>query len=122
MTDQQPDPNRIEPSFRYGSAIMIGVLTGFSLAFVTNWAANPIPWGWKDLPGVVTLVAGVILQIAGVWLLLDPRSLELARYRRAIRFFLAGMVLVGIGVAAAIIVDFVAISGNFSPGIGAGGH
>ena len=122
MTDQPASPDRIEPSFRYGSAITIGVLTGFSLAFLTSWAASPLPWGWKDLPGVVLLVAGVVLQVVGVWKLLDVRSLELRQYKRAMRFFMAGMILVGIGVALGIIVDFVAVSSNFAAPLGGGKH
>jgi hypothetical protein len=116
------DPARIEPSFRYGSAIMIGVLSGFSLAFLTNWAANPIPWNWNDLFGVIPLVVGVVLELVAVWMLLDPRTLELARYRRAIRFFMTGMVLVGIGVCLAIIVDFVAMTEQFKAPGGGTGH
>ena len=121
MADKH-EPERIESSFRYGSAIIIGVLSGFSLAFLTAWAANPIPWGWKDLPGLIALVMGVILQLAAVSMLLDPRSLERARYERVIRFFMAGMILVGIGVALAIAVDFIVVSDHFIPGSGAGGH
>jgi hypothetical protein len=122
MADQHPGAERIEPSFRYGSAIMIGVIAGFSLAFLTNWAANPIPWGWNDLFGLVPLVFGVILELASVWMLLDHRSLELRRYQRAIRAFKTGVVLVGLGVTLAILVDFVFVTEHFSPGGGGTGH
>jgi hypothetical protein len=122
MADQHPGTERIEPSFRYGSAIMIGVIAGFSLAFLTNWAANPIPWGRNDLFGLVPLVLGVILELASVWMLLDHRSLELRRYQRAIRSFKIGVVLVGLGVTLAILVDFVAVTEHFSPGSGGTGH
>jgi hypothetical protein len=117
------EPERIESSFRYGSAIMIGVLTGFSLAFLTAWAANPIPWGWKDIPALAPLVVGVILQLVAVWRLLDPRSLERIRYERAIRYFMAGMILVGIGVALGITVDFIVVSDHFmAPASSGGAH
>jgi hypothetical protein len=115
-------PDRVEPSFRYGSTIIIGVLAGFSLAFLTAWASNPLPWGAKDLPAVASLVAGVICELAAVWKLLDPRSLEMKVYMRAIHFFRAGVVLVGIGVALAIAVDYVTISNNFQAGVGGAGH
>ena len=114
MDEKPPElPDRIESSFRYGSAIIIGVLTGFSLSFLTAWAANPIPWGLKDLPAVVSLVVGVVLEIVAVFTLLDPRSLELAVYRRSIRFFTTGLILVGVGVASGILVDFIWVSENF---------
>jgi hypothetical protein len=117
-----PPPDRVEPSFRYGSTIIIGVLAGFSLAFLTAWASNPLPWGAKDLPAVVALVAGVIFELAAVWKLLDPRSLEMKIYMRAIHYFRTGVVLVGVGVALAIAVDYVTISNNFQPGVHGAGH
>ena len=120
MAEEHSGAERIESSFRYGSAIMVGVLAGFSLAFLTNWAANPLPWGWRDLFGLIPLVLGVILELAAVWMLLDPRCLELARYRRAIGVFKAGVVLVGIGVTLAIAVDL-SPSRSFLAGSG-GGH
>ena len=43
--------------------------------------------------------------------LLDPRCLEMPRYKAAIRIFLVGMVLVAIGVAAALVVDFISTAG-----------
>jgi hypothetical protein len=122
MEQHPAGTERIEPSFRYGSAIMVGVLAGFSLAFLTNWAANPIPWGRNDLFGLVPLCLGVVLELAAVWMLLDHRSLELPRYQRAISAFKAGVVLVGIGVTLAIAVDFVAVTDHFSAGGGGTGH
>jgi hypothetical protein len=113
---------RIEPSFRYGSTIIIGVIAGFSLAFLTAWAANPIPWGLKDCPSVAALVIGMIFEISAVWILLNPESLELPVYRRAIRLFRIGMVLVGIGVALGIGVDYVSTTSTFQPPIGGSGH
>ena len=121
MDEKPPElPDRIESSFRYGSAIIIGVLTGFSLSFLTAWAANPIPWGLKDLPAVVCLVIGVILEIVAVCILLDPRSLELAVYRRSIRFFTIGLILVGVGVACGILADFIWVGENFRAAAAAG--
>jgi uncharacterized membrane protein YczE len=123
MAEQNPGTvERIEPSFRYGSTIIIGVLAGFSLAFLTAWASNPLPWGLKDLPAVVALVIGVIFELAAVWILLDPRSLELPVYRRSIRYFRIGVVLVGIGVALGIAVDYVTVSNNFQAPAAAAGH
>ncbi len=72
--------------------------------------------------GINPLVLGVILELASVWMLLDHRSLELRRYQRAIRSFKIGVVLVGLGVTLAILVDFVAVTEHFSPGSGGTGH
>jgi uncharacterized membrane protein YadS len=122
MDDPKQTPVLLEPSFRYGSTIIIGVLTGFSLAFLTAWASNPLPWGAKDLPAVLCLVVGVIFEIAAVWRFLDPRSLQLPVYLHAIKLFRIGVVLVGVGVALAIAVDYVTVSQSFLPPLGGPGH
>ncbi len=123
MAQQDPAPvERIDSSFRYGSTIIIGVLAGFSLAFLTSWAANPVPWGIKDLPSLAALVAGVTLELAAVWILLDPASLELAVYRRVILLFRIGVVLVIVGAALGIGVDYITVSTTFQAPTAGGGH
>lgn len=97
---------RIEAAFRHGSITAVGVFTAFSLGFLTAWGANPIPWGLKDLFALVPIAVGVIFEMIALARLLDPRVLEMPRYRSAVRIFLVGMVLVAIGVAAALAVDF----------------
>ncbi len=98
---------RIESSFRHGSITAVGVFTAFSLGFLTAWGANPIPWGLKDLAPLSAIAVGVVFEMVALARLLDPRILEVPRYRAAIRIFLIGMVLVAIGVAAALFVDFI---------------
>jgi hypothetical protein len=105
--DADIGPERIESSFRHGSITAVGVFTAFSLGFLTAWGANPIPWGLKDLAPLAAIALGVIFEMIALAKLLDPRVLEMPRYRAAIRFFLIGMVLVAIGVAAALFVDFI---------------
>lgn len=97
---------RIESSFRHGSITAVGVFTAFSLGFLTAWGANPIPWGLKDLVPLTGIAIGVIFEMVALARLLDPRVLEVPRYRAAIRLFRIGMVLVAIGVATALFVDF----------------
>ena len=106
----QSEPARIESSFRHGSITAVGVFTAFSLGFLTAWGANPIPWGLKDLFALLPIVIGVILEMIALAKLLDTRSLETQRYKNAVRFFLVGMVLVAIGVAAALAVDVIALT------------
>jgi len=105
MSDPGPDRHNIELLFRNGSVTVVGVLTGFSLTFLTAWAANPVPWQLHDLIGMAPLAAGIVCQLIALAVLLHPNSLERARYDRAIRIFLAGLILVSCGVALAIGVD-----------------
>lgn len=100
----------IELLFRNGSVTVVGVLAGFSLAFLTAWAANPLPWQLHDLAGIVPLVVGIGFQVVALAALLHPNSLERARYDRAIRQFLTGLVLVGIGVMIAIALDALTVA------------
>jgi hypothetical protein len=100
---------RIEPSFRHGTITAVGVMTAFSLGFLTAWGANPLPWGAKDLYALIPILIGVILEMIALGLLLDPNCLELRRYRTAIRIFLPGMALVAVGVALALVVDYVSL-------------
>ena len=108
--DSQSEPARIESSFRHGTITAVGVITAFSLGFLTAWGSNPVPWGIKDLFALVPIAIGVIFEMLSLARLLDHRCLELSRYEFAIRLFLIGMVLVAIGVAAALIVDFISLT------------
>ncbi len=105
-----PKPEMIEAVFRNGTVTVVGVVAAFSLGFLTEWGANPVPWGLKDLFALVPIVIGVMFQMWSLAAMLKPRSLELPFYNRAVRHFLIGLVFVGIGVAAALVVDVVAIS------------
>ncbi len=96
---------RIEAVFRNGSVTVVGVITGFSLTFLTGWASNPVPWQLHDLAGLVPLAVGVGLQLFALAALLRPNSLERPRYDRAVRLFLAGLGCVAAGVAIVIGID-----------------
>lgn len=108
--DEPAAPGEISATFRNGSVTVVGVLAAFSLGFLTAWAANPVPWGIKDIFALVPIVIGVAFQMWALAALLDYRSLRLPRYRRAIGHFMIGLVLVGIGVVVALAVDVITIS------------
>lgn len=95
----------INATFRNGSVAVVGVLSGFSLTFLTAWAANPLPWQIHDLIGLTPLTLGIGFELIALAALLHPNSLERARYDRAIRIFLAGLMLVGLGVIVVIVLD-----------------
>lgn len=108
--DDPAAPGEISATFRNGSVTVVGVLAAFSLGFLTAWAANPVPWGIKDTFALVPIVIGVAFQMWALAALLDYRSLQLPRYRRAITHFMIGLMLVGIGVVVALAVDVITIS------------
>ncbi len=110
LSEPGADRRDIEAVFRNGSVTVVGLLTGFSLTFLTAWAANPLPWQLHDLFGIVPLAIGVVFELIALAALLHPNSLERARYDRAVRLFLIGLVLVGCGVALAIGIDAVKVA------------
>lgn len=105
---QQP---RIEPIFRSGSLTAISVVVGFSLGFLSRWGGLPGEWTRPDVFAVVAITLGIALQILSLIDLLSVRSLILARYERAIRIFVAGLMLVALGVIAAVFADLIGYDG-----------
>lgn len=101
----QPVPDRIESTFRSGSMTAVSVVIGFSLTFLNRWAALPGGWHVSDLAAVVGIVAGIVLQITTLARLLSPRSLLLRHYERSTAIFLAGLILVALGIGLAILGD-----------------
>ncbi len=103
MNKEQPE--LIDATFRNGSMTGIGVITGFSLNFLTRWGANPVPWLMVDLFAVAPLVAGLLLQVWSFVELLRPESMQLSVYNRAKNHFLWGTVGVLVGVGVALLLD-----------------
>jgi hypothetical protein len=105
------EPRILDGAFRNGTMTAIGVLLGFSLGFLNSWGRNPLPWDFYDLWAAAPLIAGILLQIVALYFMLQPESLQLANYRRAIKFFVAGLLLACTGVFIALIDDaYVAMS------------
>lgn len=105
----RPEPAKIDAAFRNGSITAISVLVGFSLSFLPRWAALPGPWGRTDLVAVSGIAIGIVLEILATGMLLSIRSLETARYNRALAIFLVGLGFVAAGVAIAIVGDVVGV-------------
>lgn len=112
MSENADKAALIESTFRNGSLTAISVLLGFSLSFLSRWAAVPGPWQPNDLAAVAAIVLGIAVQLGAVAMLLSVASLRLDRYNRAIRLFLLGLTAVAIGVAIAITGDIFGMAGQ----------
>src|SRR5689334_22773418 len=110
-SEAAPEGARIDSTFRNGSLTAIGVVVGFSLGFLSRWAGLPGDWSRSDLLAVFAITIGIVLQIKALADLLSVQSLVLSRYNRAIRFFLAGLILVAVGTGAAIFADLMGFGG-----------
>src|SRR5215207_6552203 len=86
---QREEQQRIDSTFRNGSITAIGVVVGFSLGFLSRWSALPGEWSLSDLVSVALITLGLALQVKSLADLLLVSSLQLKRYNRSIRIFLA---------------------------------
>jgi hypothetical protein len=97
----------VEMVFRNGTLTVVGILLSFSLTFVTQWAHNPIPWELADLPTLLLLGTGIVLQFMALMILLRHDCLHRVVYDRASRFFKLGIGTTTAGVLSAIVIDFI---------------
>lgn len=102
--DTSPEA-RIDATFRNGSITAVGIILGFSLSFLSQWASNPIAWSTVDIAAAVPIILGIALQAKALANLLSVRSLALANYERARMIFLAGLALIAAGIGVAIMLD-----------------
>ncbi|MGO4524784.1 hypothetical protein AB4097_07950 [Microvirga sp. 2MCAF35] len=102
---------RVDSTFRNGSITAIGVVVGFSLGFLSRWSALPGEWTHSDLISVALIALGLALQVKALADLLLVSSLQLKRYNRSVRFFLAGLILVGLGIVLAVFADLLGFGG-----------
>jgi hypothetical protein len=118
MAEERPNTDEpssqrttIDATFRNGSLTAIGVVAGFSLSFLSRWAATPGEWSIADLFAVAAITLGIAFQIKALANLLSVTSLILTRYNRAVRIFMVGLILVAVGVVLAIFADIVGYDG-----------
>jgi hypothetical protein len=118
MTDEPKTPERarIHAEFRNGSLTAISVLVGFSLSFLSRWAGTPGKWHAGDLFAVALIVTGSALQIWALGAMLFVSSMVMANYERAIRIFLAGLAIVAVGVAIALLGEITGFGQNILGG------
>jgi hypothetical protein len=102
-------PERIDATFRNGSMTAIGVVVGFSLGFLSNWATSYGEWLTPDIVAVALIILGIALQIRALAGMMTVSSLILATYNRLVRFFLIGLLLTASGVSLAIFGEVVGL-------------
>ena len=107
-----PERTTIDSTFRNGSLTAMGVVVAFSLGFLSRWAGLPGTWTGSDLVAVVSITLGIALQIKALVDMLSVSSLVVVRYNRSVRVFMAGLILVALGVVAAIFSDLVGLGGS----------
>jgi hypothetical protein len=98
----EPESERVDPLLRNGNLSAITITLVFSLGFATQWGSNPVGWEADDLPAVAALGLGILLQFGALASLLPQGSLDPARFRRAVRAHVGGMVAMLLGIVVGI--------------------
>lgn len=106
----EAESEQIDSTFRNGSLTAVGIILGFSLTFLSHWASNPLEWSGVDIIPLSPLILGIGAQIKALSDLLRRDSLIATRYERAMRFFMAGVLLVALGIVIALANDIIGLS------------
>ncbi|HEY5794425.1 MAG TPA: hypothetical protein VIU82_05375 [Bosea sp. (in: a-proteobacteria)] len=110
MATDPDQPEKIESTFRTGSLTAVGIILGFSLSFLSRWAANPNEWSRIDFIPLVLLAAGIGIQLKAFANLMSRDSLLVTRYDRTQRLFMTGLIVMTLGIAAALANDIFGLS------------
>jgi len=105
----------VETLFRNGTLTVAGIVLSFSLGFLAQWGANPLPWRLWDAPPVLALAAGIVIQLRALWMLLGIESLKRRVFEKANRQFFIGAVTTGAGVFLAILMDLAELAIHGAP-------
>lgn len=106
----------MDPSFRNGTLTGIGIVSAFSLGFLTRWAGVPGTWTITDKVALCLIVLGIVFQVRSLHQFLDVDSLIVANHRRYVRTFTAGLALTAVGIAVAMIADILGFGGTVMRG------
>jgi hypothetical protein len=99
-----PASGELPPGYRQGLVTAITVILGFSLAFVRFWGLeSPGGWTTADIVSAATVAVGTGFQLFALFRALRVEDNEPARYARTVRFFLVGVLIVMLGLFAAIL-------------------
>lgn len=96
--------------FRQPMVTSLGIILGFMLAFLANWAADademPAVWSGSDFLILATLALSICLFTMVLYRVLDNRILAEPglRYRTTLQLYMTAIVIAFIGLAAALLI------------------
>lgn len=96
-------PKVLPAGYRQGIITAITVLMGFSLAFWRFWGLEaPGRWTVRSMFPAVALLVAVCLQIVALFRALRIEDDEVPEYRKTVRWFLASVIALFVGLIGAI--------------------
>lgn len=102
--NKAPNPS-LPQGYREGLVTAITVFLGFSLSFIRFWSLEMSgEWSWQGILSTCILGAGIGLQLVALFRSLQIRDDEEDRYKVTVRYFFWGILIVVMGVVAAIVV------------------
>ena len=101
-----PASGELPPGYRQGLVTAITVILGFSLAFVRFWGLeSPGRWTTGDIVSAAAVAVGTGFQLFALFQSLRVEDNAPPQYARTVRYFLVGVLVVMLGLFAAILFD-----------------
>jgi hypothetical protein len=108
MSEQEQPSEGISDTQRNGSITGIGIVLGFSLAFIAQWSFLPGSWQIPQFVALLVAIAGVFLQLFALIKVLFLRPLSLLLHNKMVKTFVWGVCFVLLGFGAHVFFDFLA--------------
>ena len=96
----------ISDTQRSGSITGIGIVLGFSLAFIAQWSLLPGPWQILQFIALLISIFGVVLQLLALIQVLYLAPVSLGTHNRMIKRFVYGVCSMLLGFWAHLSIDF----------------
>jgi len=107
MSDEKDqDDIPFDNTVRNGVITAIGVILGFALSLLKTQNTSAGLWSWKDIPGLLLLILGILVLTVAISQLLAA-SLTLKSYNRTIKIIIAGIVLVFVSLLYSVTLNVV---------------
>jgi predicted membrane channel-forming protein YqfA (hemolysin III family) len=93
----------VPDGYRTGFITALAVFLGFSLAFLRFWTLEaPGEWSPKSVAAASILGVSILFQLISLFRALNVRDDQEIHYRVTVRWFLAGVVVLILGVGVSI--------------------
>ncbi len=94
----------VSDNARNGLVTAIGIVLGFTVAFLINFSMHPSKWESDDIPTLIFVISGIIIMIVSLYRSLIPYDQPVKYYERTVRIFvLGGVVFSFIGILFAFV-------------------
>jgi hypothetical protein len=97
------DEPQMSPISRSALVTAIGILLGFTLAFVERWNSATGEWELHHILPLAGLIMGGVLMVIALYRALVPHDQSVRRYEKTVRLFVASIILVLVSFMLAVV-------------------